>query len=195
MPVFTCRYIWLFFAPRMVCFCPTYHFWKHFLIGSFRCIIINITYKFFMILKENIMNFHLIPPSWLFDFWRNIYKPKSSWLFFAPLSSMAKQIRELAFAWYGLNFKPSTSSIVYKFVSLRILQSTNLWVYQFVSLWIFQSTSHHVYRLIIYQHDENRWETHVRAPRWPIYVSTLSWNDRRFVGKGNYFIFLHKLGK
>ena len=85
--VFTCRYIWLFFAPRVVCFCPTYHFWKHFLIGSFRSIIINITYKFFMILKENIMNFHLIPPWWLFDFWKNIYKPKSSWLFFAPLSS------------------------------------------------------------------------------------------------------------
>ena len=66
--VFTCRYIWLFFAPRVVCFCPTYHFWKHFLIGSFRCIIINITYKFFTILKENIMNFHLISPLWLFDF-------------------------------------------------------------------------------------------------------------------------------
>ena len=36
-------------------------------------------------------------------------------------------------------------------------------------------------------------ETQTRAPTWQIYASTLTWNDRGFVGEENYFMFLHKL--
>ena len=48
-------------------------------------------------------------------------------------------------------FKLSTSSIIYKFVSLQIYQSTNLWVYEFMSLQICESTNFTVYKFTVYE--------------------------------------------